>query len=323
MQDNNIISSNKKDEIKKEIEMKKKVEEYKDIEGLSTKKLNFGLWYVEHKRHFRLVFIGFLIAVSAATWTYSIYGFAYYIARGMAEDEVLAKMLVETKVISHEYIKQASAQDLKYYPVSIFDSGTGKYDLVIRVENSNQRWWAEISYYFSANNDQTGESSSFILPNGTKHLMALAQDFRVKPANAQLIVKNISWKRVDRHEIADWQAYQDSYLNIAVENIEFIPAGKSKLTEKINLNQANFDVINKTAYNYWQVDFPILLYSGAALVGVNRYSVSELMSGEKRQVQVRWPGNLGRVSGVEAIPELNILRDDIFIKFEGGVGEEK
>lgn len=322
MQDNNIISNNK-DEIKKGIEFKKKVKKYKDTEGLSTKKLDFGLWYVEHKRYFRQAFIGFLIIIGAVTWIYSIYGFAYYIARGMAEDEELVRTLVETKIISHEYLKQISAQDLKYYPVHIFKSGEGKYDLAVRVENSNQRWWAEINYYFSAGNIHTKETASFILPNEAKYLMALARDFRVKPANAQLVVKNISWHRVDRHEIADWEDYKNNYLNIAVENIKFIAASRSKITEKINLNQVNFDVVNKTAYNYWQVDFPILLYNGSKLIGVNKYSVSELMSGETRQIQVRWPGNLGRVSGAEAVPELNILRDDIFIKFEGGVGEEK
>ncbi len=322
MQDNNI-TSDKKDEIKKEIELNKKVKEYKDTEGLSTKELDFGLWYIEHKRYFRQAFIGFLIVVGAVTWTYSIYGFAYYFARGMAEDEELARTLVDTKIISHEYLEQISARDLKYYPVNIFKSGEGKYDLAVRVENSNQRWWAEINYYFSAGNTRTEETASFILPNDVKHFMALAQDFRVKPANAQLIIKNISWHRVDKHKIPDWQDYKNNYLDIAVENIKFIAASKSKITEKINLNQVNFDAVNKTAYNYWQVDFPILLYSGSTLIGVNRYSVSELMSGETRQVQVRWPGNLGRVSGAESAPELNIFRDDIFIKFEGGIGEEK
>jgi len=322
MQDNNI-TFNKKDEIKKELEIKKQVEEYKDTEGLSTKKLNLGLWYVEHKRDFRLIFMGLLIAFSAITWAYSIYGLAYYIVRGMEEDEILIKTLVQANVIGHDYIEQISAQDLRYYQVNIFNSSQGKYDLAARVDNPNQRWWAEIDYYFSEGSSQTESAKTFILPDESKYLMALAQDFKARPVNVRLVVKNVSWRRVNRHEIADWQDYKDNYLNIIVENIKFTPADKSNFSEKINLNQVDFNVINKTAYNYWQVDFPILLYSGDNLLGVNRYTLSELMSGENRIVEVRWPGNLGRINKVDIAPELNILEKDIYIKFEGGIGEEK
>jgi hypothetical protein len=47
------------------------------------------------------------------------------------------------------------------------------------------------------------------------------------------------------------------------------------------------------------------------------------MSGQERQIAISWPGNVSRVSRTEIIPEINIMKDDIYIKYEGGVGEEK
>jgi len=47
------------------------------------------------------------------------------------------------------------------------------------------------------------------------------------------------------------------------------------------------------------------------------------MSGENRPVQLSWPGNISRIDRVEIIPEINIMDDNIYIKYEGGIGEER
>jgi len=327
----NEIDNKTEDEIKgsklkdksNESNLEAKVEQYEDIEGISTKKLNFGLWYVEHRRQLRLFLIVFLIIIAAVSWTYTIYGFAYYITRGMTEDELLIRAVIQTNAIGHDYIQQISAQDLKYYPVKILRSTDGKYDLIAEIQNPNQKWWAEFDYYFLVGGKEYGHDTGFILPGEVKYLMALAQEFRGKPTVAKLVIKDISWSRINQHKITNWPDFRDSHLNIVVEDIKFTPASQSNLSEKVSLNQLQFSAINKTAYNYWDVGFIILLYSGPNIVNVNKYSISDFMSGEKRQIQASWSGKIGRVDSVEVIPEINIMDDDIYIKYEGGIGEEK
>lgn len=318
--DNNPNFNQKKNKAK---EIEAKMKNYVGPEGITTKQLEIGLWYVEHKRQLSLVLIGFLILVSAISWVYTIYGFAYYIARGMSEDEILAKQLVQTSSAGHDYVLQVSAKELAIGPVEVLRSADKKYDLYVQLKNDNQKWWAEFDYYFVAAGRQTQKTSGYILPLEAKYLLALAQDFANLPSPTQLIIENIRWRRIDQHQIPDWNSYYKSHLDIESADIKFTPASVSLLSEKLNLNQLSFNVINHTAYNYWEVGFTILFYGGGGLINLDHYSLDDFMSGQKRFVEISWSGNVGRVDKVEIIPEINIMKDNIYIKYEGGVGQEK
>jgi len=310
------------DKIKaKEIESRMK--NYVSTEGITTKQLEIGLWYIEHKRQLRMVLAGFLILISAVFWAYTIYGFAYYIARGMTEDEILIKQLVQINSAGHDYIMQVAARDLVLGPVEIIRSSDKKYDLYTKLINDNPKWWAEFDYYFTAAGKQTERSRGYILPEEIKYPAALAEDFSYYPEDGRLVIENISWHRINQHEIPDWDAYRASHLNIASTDIKFIPANANPLSEKLGLNQLSFNAINHTAYNYWSVGFSILLYSGDQITAINHYILDDFMSEQKRLVEISWSGNLGRVDRVEIIPEINIMENDIYIKYEGGVGQEK
>lgn len=306
-----------------EKEIEKKLESYVSTEGIATKQLEIGLWYIEHKKQFKMILIGFLILASAIFWAYGIYGFAYYIARGMNEDEILTKELVQVNGISHNYVKQISAKDLIMGPVEIINLSDKKYDLYDKLKNDNLKWWAEFDYYFVAAGRQTQKTKAYVLPEDTRYLTALAQDLPYEPQDSRLIIENISWHRINQHQIADWQAYKNSRLNITAADIKFIPANASPLSEKLSLNQLSFTAVNNTAYNYWEVGFAILLYAGDRLTGINHYVLNDFMSEQKRLVEISWPGNLNRTDRIEIIPEINIMKDDIYIKYDGGIGQEK
>ena len=299
-------------------EIEKKLENYASPEGIITKELERGLWYVEHRRQFRLVIIGFLILVAAVSWVYAIYGFAYYLARGMKEDEILTKQLVQASSVGHEYVAQIGARQLSLGPVGILKSSGQRYDLYVQLKNDNQRWWAEFDYYFLAAGKPTEKVRGYILPLADKYLLALAQEFAAPPADARLIIENIGWHRLDAHKIPDWQAYYESRLAIASRDVKFTPAGGSQ-----KLNQLSFNLVNQTAYNYWEVGLTILLMNGGGLANVNHYGLSDFMSGQTKPVAINWAGSVGPVSEVKIIPEINIMKDDIYIPYEGGVGQEK
>ena len=298
-----------------------KVKNYVSPEGITTKQLEFGLWYVEHKRQLRLVLIGLLIAIAAVSWSYTIYGFSYYLARGMSEDEILSRQLVQSSSVGHDYVLKVSAQSLLISPVNAIKATDNKYDLYAMIRNDNQNWWAEFDYYFASGSLKTEKKSGYVMPLEDKNLMALAQDLSNGSADTALVMENISWHRVDLHKIPDWNAYRLNHLNITAADVKFTSAVLNPLSEKLNLNELNFTAVNQTAYNYWEVGFAVLLYRGGDLVGLNHYSLSDFMSGEKRAVSLSWPGSIGRVDKVDIIPEINIMKDDIYIPFEGGVGQ--
>jgi len=261
--------------------------------------------------------------VGAISWVYTIYGFAYYIARGMSEDEILTKQLVQINSIGHDYVVQVGAKDLIIGSVGVIRSSDKKYDFYTELKNDNPKWWAEFDYYFAAADKQTKKTRSYIFPEEIKYLAALAEDFSYPPDDGRLVIENISWHRINQHEIADWGVYLNSHLNITSSDIKFIPANANPLSEKLSLNQLSFNVVNHTAYNYWSVGFVILLYSGNQITAINHYILNDFMSEQKRLVEISWPGSLGRADRVEIIPEINIMEDDIYIKYDGGVGQEK
>lgn len=304
-------------------EIESRMENYVSTEGITTKQLEIGLWYIEHKRQLRLALIGFLILMSAVSWVYTIYGFAYYIARGMSEDDILTKQLAQVNGASHDYVVQIGATDLAIGSVEIIRSSDKKYDLFTKIKNDNQKWWAEFDYYFTAAGRQTQKTKGYILPEEIKYLAALAEDFSYAPADGRLVIENLSWHRINQHQIADWEAYRTSRLNIASADIKFIPANASPLSEKLGLNQLSFNALNRTAYNYWSVGFVILLYSGDQITAINHYTLNDFMSEQTRLVEISWPGDLGRADRAEIIPEINIMKDDIYIKYDGGIGQEK
>ncbi len=302
-------------------QLEAKVENYVSTEGITTKQLEIGLWYVEHKRLLRQALYGFLILLAAVSWTYTIYGFAYYLARGMSEDELLAKQLAQTQAAGHDYVLQVAAKDLAVGPVAVIKSADKKYDLFALVKNDNQKWWAEFNYYFVFYGGQTKTLPGYILPAGEKYFQVLAQESANTLTDARLIMENIAWHRVDQHQIPDWGAYYQKRLKIETADIKYVPAAASQLSERINLNQLSFNAINQTAYNYWEVGFTIIFYGGGNIASINHYILNDFMSGQKRFVEISWPGDTSRVDKVEIIPEINIMKDDIYIPYEGGTGQ--
>ncbi|MDP2708611.1 MAG: hypothetical protein Q8O93_00960 [bacterium] len=298
-----------------------KLRAYVDTDGLGTKRLEAGLWYIEHKQKLRLALYGFFIITAAVSWSYTIYGFTYYFSRGVAEDELLVTQIAQLSGADHNYVKSIAARDLAAEPVKILKSADGKYDFYARLKNLNDKWWAEFDYYFSADGRQTEKTGSYILPLEEKYPAALAQSFDYLPANAELIIENMVWRRIDRHRIPDWNAYYAGHLDITSADIKFIPAAASLLSEKLNLNELSFSLSNNTVYNYWEAGFTILLYSGGQIAGINHYTLNDFMSGEKREVKLSWTGNLKRVDRIDIIPEINIMKDNIYIKYEGGAGQ--
>ncbi|MDO8668429.1 MAG: hypothetical protein Q7K35_05075 [bacterium] len=318
--DNNQTINQDNNQAKK---LEAQLKNYTGPEGITTKQLEAGLWYVEHKQLLKKIIYGFLILVGAISWTYTIYGFAYYLARGMAEDDLLARQLVQTSGIGHNYVLQISAQKLAIGPVGAIRSSNGKYDLYVQARNDNQKWWVEFDYYFITAGQQTEKNHSYIFPLETKYLFALAESFTDSPSAAALVMENVRWGRINQHQIPNWNDYYKKHLDILTTDIKFTPAGLSALSEKLSLNQLSFNITNNTAFNYWETGFTLLLYRGGSLVNINHYILNDFMSGQKRFVEISWPGDIGQVDKVEIVPEVNIMENDIYIKYEGGIGEEK
>ena len=299
------------------------IKRYRDPEGLSVSKMNIGLWLVAHRKKILFLPVLFLIAASIITWAYTITGLGHYIFFGMKQDKKMVNELMQSSIVGHDFFLSRSAKDMRVGPARVLKSGNAAYDIFAAVANPNERHWGKFNYRVIVDGQSIYESSDFILPGEKKYLLALNQELAGQNVNVKLTFDKVSWNRIDRHKYPDWSEFAANRLNIAVEDIVFTPAKETILTEKTNLNDLRFSAVNNTIFNYYSIDFVILLYQFNNIIGINKYTLLDFMSGQKRTINVTWPGRLSRVDDVVVMPEIDITSGDIYIYKEGRARDDE
>lgn len=291
------------------------IRQYKDPEGLTLEKMEVGLWLVKHRQHMINILRGFLILICVLTWGRFLYTFGHYVVAGMRADQKNIAVIVNTDIIGHDYFSVRSPREISSGSVELIKSADDKYDLAVEISNENKEHWANFDYYFKIGDREFGHNQGFILPGEKKYILNLNKDSADLGGGVLMKISRIDWTRVDPHKYYDWDNYRNDHLNISVSGVKFTPAQATVLTEKLHLNDLSFTVTNKTPFNYWQVNFNILLFGHNRILGVNNHTLNNFMSGETRDVSVTWPGVVGSVDNIVITPDIDITRDDIYIKF--------
>jgi len=289
-----------KDENKPEINLNK----YKDRDGLSLKKMNFGLWLSESRAKIMKAIVIFLIALSLFFFVYSTYNYIIYFLSGAEIDPVNVNILSPRQV-----------SDIIVGSPQVFRSGEG-YDMVVDIKNPNDKYSGTYSFCFYTDETNIQCGSDFILPGETKYAAALGQKMDNQAA-VGFKITSIGWQRFDNRKIPNWTTYSNERLNFRVENLKLVLAEKSGLSEKIKLDLLEFSIVNNTNFGYREVPLVITFYSGQSLVGINSYLLKNFISGETKNVRLSWPSGLGNVTRTEIRPIINLLDDSVYLNYQG------
>lgn len=291
-----------------------RLKHYRDVEGLSTRQLDFGLWYIKNRKKFFITLVIILALTAAGTIGYSLYQFSSYLIFGINQDkQVYLDLTSSASLVTN---KVNIGNSISYSEVKVLQSHDNKYDLVAAVTNDNPRVIVKLSYVFDVNGQKIGRSEDFVLPGDTKYLMALGQSISANSV-ANLVIEQTSFARLDRHKINDWDQFRLERMNFLVENAKFTPGIDSGLSEKINVGQLDFSITNNSAYGYNSVPLAILLKSQGSIIAVNRYVINSFRSGEQKKIQLSWPGRLASVNEVEIIPDIDVTDDNVYLKYSG------
>jgi hypothetical protein len=282
-----------------------------DVAGVSMKTLETGLWWAKNRRGIKTALIIFLILVSVISWGYTIFNFSYYFLFGANADDQMLKQVIQVNTVDQNYLNQGLAKNLKLSPIGYL-ADNGKYDLYIQISNPNIRWWANFSYCFSRPDGEKACGNDFILPGEEKYLVSLAQSFDADPNDLNFTFASINWIKVNNHQISDWNSYQAEHLNLTFKNQSFVPAASNAVSEKVGLNTLNFNITDNGAFGYWELPLTIILTNGSRIVYIDRYTIDDLISYESRDIKITWPGSIGDVTGINLIPDLNILNQGVY-----------
>ncbi|MCX6794824.1 MAG: hypothetical protein NTY31_02470 [Candidatus Falkowbacteria bacterium] len=281
---------------------------YNDKAGVSLKRMNFGLWVAEHRRRIIKLFIAFLISLSAFFFIYSSYYFVVYLISGDPNAQLLNDNL--------SFSARQAASALEISSPQVFDND-GQPDLAVQIVNPNEKFMANFSYCFKLGDKDVACGQAFILPAEKKYILALASEFSGRPSELSFSISDIFWRRIDAHQIPSWADFYSQRLDFAISDLDFTTAALSGLSDKINLNTLGFSIKNQTAYGYYEAPLNIFLYSGSDLVAVNRYLLQNFLSGETRVVKISWPGRFDAVNRTEVAPDINIMDDNVYLKYQG------
>lgn len=290
-----------------------RINEYRDTSGISTRRLDVGLWYLRHRKKFIVIFIAVLALTAASTIGYSLYKFSDYVFFGRFEDQKIYLEL--TSGSSFVTSKTNAGNNLSYSEVRILPSSANRHDVVAAVTNTNDRSVVNISYYFDINGEKIGAAQDFIFPGDTKYLMALGQSITAVNPRANLVIEDVSFGRIDRHAISDWAKYRADRLDFLIKDAVFKAGVESGLSEKVSLGELNFDITNQSAYGYKTVKLAILLKSRGEVAAATYYWLDNFRSGENRQIRLTWPGHLPVIDQVDIVPDINILDDNVYLRY--------
>ncbi|MBT4120481.1 MAG: hypothetical protein HOA57_03845 [Candidatus Magasanikbacteria bacterium] len=285
---------------------KTKLERYEDVTGeFTSSELKWGEWYVRHKILLRKIVIGVLLAWSTITLGYGLGYFTYYFSYGYFQDQNMAtQQLLELSNLKNTR-ELFQAEDLQIGSVEVYNSVSEElYDFVARASNPNDRWIAIVSYKFSFSGGETDLAQTVLLPGAQRPLVHFGFDVGGYPANPTLVIEDVKWKSVSAHAIKDVSGFIADRSDFLVENFEFTRASRS---QGVLNHMIEFDILNNTAYNYWEPTFYIELIKGSRTAGIIYFVSSEFKSQEERHVDLRsYIKNL-EVSNIKVWPVVNVF----------------
>ncbi len=312
-----VREKNQEEEIKMVTDVNR-LEDYDDLSGMTVKKLEYGLWWANNSKFIKAAAFWMLMFAGFISWAYTFYTFMSYIGFGIKSDNDMLYQMVNNRVIGHEYLSSVAPVDIIMLDQpQVITYASNKHDIVQMIVNQNARYFATFDYYFLIDGQATKKTSGFILANEQKYLMNLGYESN-SFNKVQLVLENIAWKKIDMHKIPDWQKYYDDHLTMKASDPIFSTAKGSGLSEKMNIYLINFAIANLNPYNYFQVPINVLAYSGDSLVGISTVYLDNFQSGESRVMNINYPYQIDKVDRVEVVPDLNIMRDDIYVDFAGG-----
>lgn len=292
--------------------------------GLSAFQLKAGMWYVRNKVLLRKLFLAVFILFDAGFVAFAGWRIVdlYAINPGFFPD--IQGQIARPLVDYAPWQAQNRPTPLVPLEVLALPSTEGKYDLVAKFKNPNDRWnIPEFTYQFVHDGGTSPEKTAYLLPGQERYILELGVESESKLSTAQVNVWGIRWQRLSGLGIYDWEEYRADRDQIKVFNENYLSSRDLNLGEAVPVSRSRFSVGNESTYNFWNVGFVILLAQNNRVIAANRTDSGSLVSGTTKNLEVSWFQRLPTFLDVLAIPDVNILDPSAFMDFRSGAGPKK
>jgi hypothetical protein len=282
--------------------------------GFTEGELRFASFWVRHRVALTQAAFGILGVLSVGLWLYILWGLAdAFLISYPRESRMTQEIAANQHTLSA--LEADQPKNIQSGSVVVLPTTDSRLDMVVDLENPNAQWWVEFNYRFNVSGEQTPIRNGYVMPSSKTAITELG--FRPKNrgnASAQLVVENIRWHRVDPSVVGErYEDYQNDHFNVAFENVTF---NRDLIVGTQQVGRSSFDVVNRGSYGYWAMDLIVRLYRGTTIVAVNKITLTNVVPGSARHVDLDWLESLSTVTRTEIIPVINFLDADSYLPTE-------
>ncbi|MCE9585981.1 hypothetical protein K8R04_01525 [Candidatus Uhrbacteria bacterium] len=272
--------------------------------GMTEQELQLAGWWVRNRERIFSIIRWTLIILNIVFWSFVLWSLldAYIIS--YPREARIPRLIAENK-LAVSGLQATAPKPLLPSDVNVFDISGGRKDFLVQLSNSNETWWAEFDYRFRVGDLLTDARKSFILPKSQRYLTELGSDIATPSKNAQLVIENIQWHRVD-----PWAVERD-YTAFAANHLQFEFTDTTYRRDlKIGaqtVGQTSTTFSNASPYGYWNVDITVILYRGTTPAGVTKIGKEQVSPGSKEPIAINWFDNLSGITKTQITADVNIL----------------
>ncbi|MBI1908354.1 hypothetical protein HYS28_02970 [Candidatus Uhrbacteria bacterium] len=254
--------------------------------------------------------------VDVALLVFFLVNVVLYVVSGSFEEAREIATMAQNVGVAREVSVARAAEPIILEDVHVLTRAQGSYDLYAIAENPNAEWYATFDYYFVAGDVTTDVTQGSLMPGESRYLLGLGVEAESRPAGASIVVDNVVWERVDRHEVTDTAEF-------LVDHEYFTVSGGTYAVDvelaSDSVGRSTFTITNNTAYSYISPTFVVLLTRSGVVTAVNQVVLSGFETGETRDVTVHWFGAVPTNGTVEVIPAINYFDEDAYMAPPGEV----
>ncbi|MFH1287031.1 MAG: hypothetical protein ABII02_04780 [Candidatus Magasanikbacteria bacterium] len=284
---------------------------YKDPTGEFTNaQLSTSTWFVKNRELLKRIGLGIIIAWCTVTVVYSMILWGKYFIFDYQKDQALYRSQV-LGFTNYESIHALyEAVPIETLRPQVFEAAPGKYDFVTDVINSNERWVAKITYKHVHSRGETQPEETILLPLTRRPVVSFGASVDGTPSGAQLLILDTTWFKINAHVVPAVGPYMAERLDFFTEFIGFFPA---RASEGSSSHGIDLDLINETAYSYWQPQFYIELFNNQRRVGVLPLIIEQFRAGDELGLGLRSLAPDLSVSEIAVHPIINVFDSSEFM----------
>ncbi|MBP6942577.1 MAG: hypothetical protein KBB55_00860 [Candidatus Buchananbacteria bacterium] len=263
--------------------------------NLSPTQLRLSYFIVTHERQLRATLVTILILISVIGWSYVLYSLGSLVLYWPQEQAALQQTVINGTASYTQLSARTPQSPVLGSSQLLSGSGTTN-DSVVEISNPNADWLLHFKYRWAVAGSLLPSRDGFVLPGERKLILNLGV-----PSGGSLEIYDQQWQRVNPEEAVDRRANRNLF---EIQNQKIVTSDTAGTGSRVS-----FDLVNRSAYSYWEVPFQIQLISGGSLVGVQVSIIDQFRAGETRHLEVPVPPRLPRIESVDVVADLDVFDD--------------